>query len=86
MPIGTQVHIHVYDIHRDPEQFPNPDKFNPDRFLPEEKDKRNAFSYIAFSAGTRNCIGLSFGIQNQYIFLLGIFLIHFRSKICYARN
>lgn len=58
LPIGTQVHIHIFDIHRDPEQFPSPLEFKPDRFLSEEKDKRHPFSYIAFSAGTRNCIGL----------------------------
>lgn len=57
LPVGTQVHIHTFDLHRDPEQFPNPELFDPDRFLPENKAKRHPLAYIAFSAGPRNCIG-----------------------------
>lgn len=58
LPIGTQIHIHTFDLHRDPEQFPNPELFDPDRFLTENKARRHPFAYIAFSAGPRNCIGI----------------------------
>lgn len=57
LPAGTQVHIHAYDLHRDPEQFPEPETFNPDRFLPQNRENRHPFAYLAFSAGPRNCIG-----------------------------
>lgn len=57
LPAGTQIHIHAYDMHRDPEQFPEPEIFNPQRFSPEHRDKRHPFAYLAFSAGPRNCIG-----------------------------
>ena len=46
-------------IHRDPNVFPNPEQFNPDRFLNVSEDigKQSPYAFIPFSAGSRNCIG-----------------------------
>lgn len=57
IPGGTIAHLHIYDLHRDANFWPNPNKFDPDRFLPENVLGRHPFSYIPFSAGPRNCIG-----------------------------
>lgn len=57
LPIGTHVHILLTALHRDPKYFPNPDKFDPERFTLENSQNRHPFAYIPFSASHRNCIG-----------------------------
>ena len=51
------MYMGFYWLHRDPKCFPNPDKFDPDRFLPENVQNRPHFAFLPFSAGHRNCIG-----------------------------
>ncbi|XP_046836136.1 uncharacterized protein LOC124431839 [Vespa crabro] len=60
IPKNTELAIHVHGLHHDPEIWTEPDKFNPDRFLTNETQNRNPFSYLPFSAGPRNCIGQKF--------------------------
>ncbi len=49
----------MYGIHRDASVFPDPDKFDPERFAGNSliSDERSPFAFIPFSAGSRNCIG-----------------------------
>jgi cytochrome P450 family 4 len=57
IPKRTNVALYIYGLHRNPEYFPEPEKFDPDRF--NNLNGFLPFAYIPFSAGPRNCIGES---------------------------
>ena len=58
IPKGMLVNVPIYAIHHDPKIWPEPDKFNPYRFTPEEKAKHNPYDWIPFGAGPRNCLAM----------------------------
>uniref|UniRef100_T1IWF3 Cytochrome P450 n=1 Tax=Strigamia maritima TaxID=126957 RepID=T1IWF3_STRMM len=57
IPADVSVYINIFKLHRDPVVYPNPDKFEPDRFLPENCANRHPYAFIPFSGGPRNCLG-----------------------------
>jgi cytochrome P450 len=72
LPKGTLVFVNPYPIHRLAEVFPEPDRFDPDRFLPEREALRPKSAYIPFGAGPRVCIGMHFALLEGPIVLASL--------------
>lgn len=70
IPQGVMVLINIMQLHRDPKIWgENVHEFDPDRFLPENVTRRPPFSYIPFSGGNRNCIGMKYAMISAKITL-----------------
>ncbi|XP_012539613.1 cytochrome P450 4C1 [Monomorium pharaonis] len=72
IPKGTEVILAIILTHRCSEVWPDPMKFDPDRFLPENSKHRNPYAYVPFSAGPRNCIGQRFALLEEKIVLTAV--------------
>jgi cytochrome P450 len=68
-PTGTYFFFSQYIIQRSAEYFPDPLRFDPDRFLPENKAGRPRFAYFPFGAGGRQCIGEAFAWMEGVLML-----------------
>jgi cytochrome P450 len=62
VPAGATIYVSLYATHRLPELWPNPERFDPERFTPDKIAERPRFAFIPFAAGHRNCIGGSAAI------------------------
>ncbi|CAF3609800.1 unnamed protein product [Rotaria socialis] len=62
VPKGSFINIPIYSIHHNPEYCRGPEKFIPERFLPDEKAKRLPMTFLPFGDGPRNCIGMRFAL------------------------
>lgn len=57
LPKGSWIAIDVFGLHHASHVYPDPYKFDPDRFSAENSKDRHSHAFIPFSAGLRNCIG-----------------------------
>ncbi len=61
LPAGTYVLLAIGAAHWEPRYFPNPERFDPDRFAPpRDEDKRTPYALATFGGGPRICIGVNF--------------------------
>ena len=62
IPAGARVVISPYVVHRSPSLWPEPERFDPDRFSSERAAGRHRFAYFPFGAGPRLCVGAQFAM------------------------
>ncbi|XP_054157770.1 uncharacterized protein LOC128956114 [Oppia nitens] len=57
---GQQIEFPMYPIHLNPDYFPEPDRFDPDRFMGQNRDKIKPYTFLPFGTGPRACAGQPF--------------------------
>ncbi|CAG9860585.1 unnamed protein product [Phyllotreta striolata] len=77
LDIGQTIFIPVYGVHHDPELFPDPEAFDPERFSDENKNNIKSSAFQPFGLGPRNCIGSRFALLETKI-LFFFLLKHFK--------
>ncbi|UYV62129.1 CYP4V2 [Cordylochernes scorpioides] len=67
IPKGTNLFLWIYHLHHNDQYFPDPEKFDPERFRPSSPQllSRPSYAYVPFSAGSRNCIGQKLAMLEQ---------------------
>lgn len=75
IPKGTSIQVPVYSLQHDSEYYPDPEKFNPERFAPDDDIRiRHPFTFLPFGEGPHNCIGMRFGLMQSKVAVAKIIL------------
>lgn len=69
---GQSIEIPINVLHHSEQFYTNPLQFNPQRFMPENRDRIVPYSYLPFGAGPHNCIGMRFALMEAKLALAKI--------------
>lgn len=72
MPKGSVVNLLFYHVHHDPRWWPEPERFMPERFAPQNEALLNKHAYTPFGGGPRVCIGNAFAMMEARLLLATI--------------
>ncbi|TEA25188.1 hypothetical protein DBR06_SOUSAS1010070 [Sousa chinensis] len=81
IPAGAVLEVAVGALHHDPEHWPRPETFDPERFTAEAQQRQRPFTYLPFGAGPRSCLGVRLGLLEAKLTLLHV-LRKFRFEAC----
>ena len=78
---GVDVSFPIFLLHRNPEYWPNPDKFDPERFNPNNEQSYPTFAYLPFGEGPRHCIGKRLALLEAKMTLVALLKdLHFEKN------
>lgn len=69
IPANSVIELNIHAINHRPDVWPDYDVFRPERFNEPSGKDRDPFSFIPFSAGSRNCIGQNFAMNEQKVII-----------------
>ncbi|MFE7593190.1 cytochrome P450 [Kitasatospora sp. NPDC057512] len=72
LPPGSTVVLNIQAMHRDPQVYPDPHVFDPDRWLPESAKAIPRHAYLPYGAGTHRCTGASFADMSATVALAAL--------------
>ncbi|KAK5926337.1 hypothetical protein CgunFtcFv8_021920 [Champsocephalus gunnari] len=81
IPKDMVVIVPTWTLHRDPDLWPEPEEFKPERFSKENKGSIDPYTYMPFGAGPRNCIGMRFALVMMRLALVEI-LQRYSFSVC----
>jgi len=74
IPAGTKIGMSSYIVHTNAEIFPDPDRFNPERWLRVDEGGKNLDSFlVTFSRGRRSCVGINLAWCELYLTFANLF-------------
>jgi cytochrome P450 len=80
VPAGSLVLLSQYVMHRDSRYYPDPTRFDPERWTPLARESRPQYAYFPFGGGTRRCIGEGFAWM-EGILLIATLARHWRLRL-----
>ncbi|XP_031759506.1 cytochrome P450 3A29 isoform X2 [Xenopus tropicalis] len=81
IPAGVVIVVPLFVLHLNPEIWPEPEEFQPERFSKENQKNQDPYNFLPFGVGPRNCIGMRFALVNMKL-VLTILLQNFRFETC----